>query len=63
MFNLIYTGSNADDVSLLFEEIKAKSNEMFQSLLITYQNDLYWFDKSYKDATTQGDFPFLVTIV
>ena len=58
VFNLIYTGSNADDVSLLFEEIKAKSNEMFQSLLITYQNDLYWFDKSYKDATTQGGFSF-----
>lgn len=58
VFNLIYTGSNADDVSLLFEEIKDKSNEMFQSLLITYQNDLYWFDKSYKDATTQGGFSF-----
>lgn len=58
VFNLIYTGSNATDVEALFKEIEDKSKEMFQSLLITYQNDLYWFDKSYQDATIQGGFSF-----
>lgn len=51
VFPLIYTGSNAAEVESIFNEIEAKSQEIFQSLLINHQNELYWFDKSYEDAS------------
>lgn len=49
--HLIYTGYSAAEVKALVEEISAKRDEILQSLLINHQNDLFWFDKSYKDAS------------
>lgn len=54
VFSLIYTGSNVADVEALFNEIGTKSDAIFQSLLVTYQNELYWFDKSYEDTATDN---------
>lgn len=45
--NLIRTSSN---IKGAIDEIMEKGQEIIQSLLITCQNDLYWFDKSANGA-------------
>lgn len=45
--NLIRTSSN---IKGAIDEIMEKGQEIIQSLLITCQNDLYWFDKSASQA-------------
>lgn len=47
----LISGSNAAEVEAIFKEIDTNGDEILQSLQINHQNDLYWFDKSYEDAT------------
>lgn len=49
VFDIISAGSNPADVPVLFQKVAGASGEIFQSISINHQNNLYWFDKSYKD--------------